>query len=353
MHLEKINFPNANLEKFGWNSFFASQQTAGIAGRVASVDREGFVVWTEAGEVYCEASGALRNAAALWPAVGDWVMLREDGPVIEKVLERSTKLSRKRPERDMREQVLAANIDVLFIVSGLDRDYNPRRLERYLVMARESGARPVILLNKADLAEEMGLNLDEVVSATRAIAGEAKVLPMSARIEQGIDAIEAELKPGETAAMIGSSGVGKSTILNRLLGSERQQTQSVRDGDNRGRHTTTTRELFLMPGGWLLIDMPGIREIQLWAAADGLDDSFEDIRELAASCRFRDCSHKGEPGCAVENAGLDEARLENYKKMQRELAHLERKANPVLAKETRAKWNAIEKSVRKNDKRNR
>lgn len=342
-----------NLEQFGWNSFFESQRAPGVVGRVASVNREGFVVWTEGGEVEAEASGALRNGSALWPAVGDWVMLADDGPAIVRVLERRTKLSRKRPEREMREQVLAANIDVLFIVSGLDHDYNPRRLERYLVMARESGARPVILLNKADLAQELGLNLDEVVSATRALAGGARVLPMSARVEEGLGQIEAELKPGETAAMIGSSGVGKSTILNRLIGSERQQTQAVREGDNHGRHTTTTRELFLMPGGWLLIDMPGLREIQLWASAEGLDNSFEDIQALAAACRFRDCSHENEPGCAVLAAGLDAGRMENYKKMRRELAHLDRKADPVLRKEVRAKWNAIEKSVRKNDKRNR
>jgi ribosome biogenesis GTPase len=347
-----VYLQNVNLEKFGWDRFFASQQTAGIAGRVASVDREGFLVWTEAGQVYAEASGALRNSSALWPAVGDWVMLRDDGPVIERVLERKTKLSRKRPEREMREQVLAANIDVLFIVSGLDRDYNPRRLERYLVMARESGARPVIVLNKADLAGEMGLDLDELVSATRTLAAGLSVLPMSARVEQGLEAIEAELKPGETAAMIGSSGVGKSTILNRLLGSERQQTNAVRESDDRGRHTTTARELFLMPGGWLLIDMPGIREIQLWATTDELEDSFEDIQELAQNCRFRDCTHTSEPGCAVMSADLDEARMENYRKMRRELEHLERKADPVLRKEVRAKWNAIEKSVRKHDKRN-
>jgi ribosome biogenesis GTPase len=176
---------------------------------------------------------------------------------------------------------------------------------------------------------------------------------MSARVEEGLGQIEAELKPGETAAMIGSSGVGKSTILNRLIGSERQQTQAVREGDNHGRHTTTTRELFLMPGGWLLIDMPGLREIQLWASAEGLDNSFEDIQALAAACRFRDCSHENEPGCAVLAAGLDAGRMENYKKMRRELAHLDRKADPVLRTEVRAKWNAIEKSVRKNDKRNR
>jgi ribosome biogenesis GTPase len=153
--------------------------------------------------------------------------------------------------------------------------------------------------------------------------------------------------------MIGSSGVGKSTILNRLLGDERQRTFAVREGDNRGRHTTVTRELFRMPGGWLLIDMPGLREVQLWAATEGLDDSFEEIQALAAACRFRDCTHENEPGCAVLAAGLDAGRMENYRKMRRELAHLERKADPVLRKEVRAKWNATEKSVRKNDKRNR
>jgi ribosome biogenesis GTPase len=346
-----------NLEQFGWNAFFAgqffaSQGMAGVAGRVASVNREGFVVWTEAGEVDAEVSGAMRQGSSLWPAVGDWVVLRDDGPVIERVLERKTKLSRKQPEREIREQVLAANIDVLFIVSGFDRDFNPRRLERYLVMARESGARPVILLNKTDLAGELGLDLDEVIRETCALAGGAVVLPVSALAETGLDALAAELGVGETAAMIGSSGVGKSTILNRLLGDERQRTNAVREGDDRGRHTTVTRELFRMPGGWLLIDMPGLREVQLWAAREGLDESFEDIQALAAACRFRDCTHENEPGCAVVAAGLDAGRMENYKKMRRELAHLDRKADPVLRKEVRAKWNAIEKSVRGHPKRN-
>jgi ribosome biogenesis GTPase len=156
---------------------------------------------------------------------------------------------------------------------------------------------------------------------------------------------------GETAALIGSSGVGKSTILNRLLGDERQRTTAVRAGDSRGRHTTTTRELFVMPGGWLLMDLPGLREVQLWASTEDLTDSFEDIQDLAGACRFRDCAHAGEPGCAVEAAGLEPARLANYLKMQRELAHLERKVDPRLAKETRAKWKAIEKSVRHHPKR--
>ena len=214
------------LEQFGWSDFFAQQCAAGIPTRVASACREQFVVWTEGGEVHAEPSGALRYESPLWPAVGDWVLLREDEQVIECVLERRTTLSRRQPGRAASEQVLAANVDVLFIVSGLDRDYNPRRLERYLVVARESGARPVILLNKVDLAVELGFDLNEVVGRTRALAGEATVLPLSAMTDRSLGALAAELAPGETAAMMGSSGVGKSTILNRLLGIERQPTSA-------------------------------------------------------------------------------------------------------------------------------
>lgn len=235
------------------------QREAGIPARVASACREQFLVWTEGGEAYAEPSGALRYESPLWPAVGDWVTLREDGPMIDHVLKRRTTLSRRQPGRDANEQVLAANVDVLFIVSGLDRDYNPRRLERYLVVAHESGARPVIVLNKADLADELGFDLEEVVTRTRALAGEETVLALSAMTDCSLDALAAELAPGETAAMIGSSGAGKSTILNRLLGIGRQKTGAVRASHDRGRHTTTARELFMMPGGWLLIDMPGLK----------------------------------------------------------------------------------------------
>jgi ribosome biogenesis GTPase len=341
-----------NLEQFGWSEFFQSQLAgAGTPGRVASANHGRFLVWTGAGDVDASVSGLLRRNAALWPAVGDWVVLRDDAEVIVKVLERRTKLSRKQPEREIREQVLAANIDVLFIVSGLDRDYNERRIERFLVMAKESGARPVVLLNKSDLADELGLDLADVVARTARLSIGVQVVALSALSDHGLDALPALLAPGETAALIGSSGVGKSTILNRLLGDERQRTTAVRAGDSRGRHTTTTRELFVMPGGWLLMDLPGLREVQLWASTEDLTDSFEDIQELAGNCRFRDCAHAGEPGCAVEAAGLDPGRLANYLKMQRELAHLERKVDPRLAKETRAKWKAIEKSVRHHPKR--
>ena len=338
-----------NLEQFGWSAFFARQRAAGIPARVASACREHFVVWTEGGAVDAEPSGALRFESPLWPAVGDWVTLRQDGLVIERVLERRTTLSRRQPGRVTNQQVLAANVDVVFIVSGLDRDYNPRRLERFLVVARESGARPVIVLNKADLAEELGFNLEEVVMRTRALAGEAIVLPLSAMTGSSLEALAAE--SGETAVMIGASGAGKSTILNRLLGAERQSTSAVRAGDSRGRHTTTARELFLVQGGWMLIDTPGLREVQLWARDEAVDAGFQDIQELAELCRFRDCAHSGEPGCAVVNAGMDEARLANYRKMRRELEFLERKANPELERQTRAKWKAIHKAARRHPKR--
>jgi ribosome biogenesis GTPase len=345
-----------NLEQFGWNAFFRRQLTEGaVAGRVASANHGRFLVWTETGEVDASVSGGLRRSAALWPAVGDWVVFRASAPVIERVLDRKTKLSRKQPEREVREQVLGANIDVLFIVSGLDRDYNERRIERYLVMANESGARPVVLLNKSDLACELGLDLPAIVARTSQLSGGAPVLPLSAISDHGLGALPALLAPGETAALIGSSGVGKSTILNRLLGDERQRTTAVRESDSRGRHTTTSRQLFIMPGGWLLMDLPGLREVQLWASSDqpaeSLETSFDDIQALAENCRFRDCTHTAEPGCAVAAAALDPARLANYMKMQRELAHLDRKTDPKLAKATRAKWKAIEKSVRQHPKR--
>ena len=337
------------LEEFGWSDFFARQCAEGVPARVARACREQFVMWIEGGEVDAEPSGALRYESPLWPVVGDWVMLREGTPVIERVLERRTTVSRRQPGRDQSQQVLAANIDVLFVVTGLDRDYNPRRLERYLVVARESGARPVIVLNKADLADELGFNLQEVVARTRDLIATTTVLPLSATTDRSLDGLA--LAAGQTAAMIGSSGAGKSTILNRLLGMERQRTGAVRASDDRGRHTTTTRELFMMPGGWQLIDMPGLREVALWASGGTVDAGFRDIQDLAADCRFRDCAHTGEPGCAVAKAGVDTARLANYHKMRRELQFLERKADPEVERRTRAKWKAIHKAARRHPKR--
>jgi ribosome biogenesis GTPase / thiamine phosphate phosphatase len=338
------------LEELGWNGFFAGQAHAGIVGRVAWASRERFVVWTENGEIEAGVSGRVRSSGSQWPAVGDWVALRPDTSVIEQVFERKTVLSRKQPGRAMDEQVLAANIDVLFLVSGLDSDYNERRIERYLVVASQSGARPVILLNKADLAASSGRDLAEIVARLRFRSGGVPVLPVSALSADGLDTMGALLRAGETAALIGSSGVGKSTIVNALLGEFRQATREVRSDDQRGRHTTTTRSMFVMPGGWLLIDMPGLREVQLWASAEQLDASFDDVRELARGCRFRDCSHTGEPGCAVLEGEVDAERLDNFRKMKRELEYLERKTDKRLASETRARWKAIHKAMRHHPK---
>ena len=184
------------LEQFGWNSFFESQESSGFVGRVAAANHGRFLVWTETGEVDAGVSGLLRKNSSLWPAVGDWVVLHADSPVIVKVLDRKTKLSRKQPEREIREQVLAANIDVLFIVSGLDRDYNERRIERYLVMARESGATPVVLLNKADLADELGLVLADVLARIEGMSSGLLVLPLCALTGSGLEALPAQLSPG-------------------------------------------------------------------------------------------------------------------------------------------------------------
>jgi len=339
------------LEQIGWNDFFSKQLLSGTPGRIASSNRELFTVWTEAGEIVAHVSGRFRRTSQDWPCVGDWVVLREQSNIIDHILERKTKLSRKQPGKRMEEQLLAANVDVLFIVSGLDHDYNPRRLERYLVLAAESGARPVILLNKADLAAELGLDLDRIVQQTQQMCSHGPVLAVSALAGDGLADLAALVGLSETAALIGSSGAGKSTILNRLLGEDRQQTQPVRSGDHRGCHTTTARELFMMPSGWLMLDLPGLRELQLWVDPEQLESSFDDLQDLAQSCRFRDCTHTREPGCAVLDAGLDSGRLSNYRKLQKELAYLDRKSDPKVAREARNRWKAIERSVRKHPKR--
>ncbi len=335
-----------SLEKLGWNSYFTSEflrlaEPTAEPARVAALDRDRFVVWTQSRECEAIASGRLRHRSEDWPVVGDWVAL-ESGCRIACVLPRQTVFSRKQPGSATREQVIAANVDVLFVVSGLDGDFNPRRIERYLLLAWESGAKPVVVLNKADVCTDIA----EAAGSVSALASGAPVLVLSAREGWGLPALEAHLKPGLTAAFAGSSGAGKSTLVNRLLGREQQRVEEVRANDSRGRHTTVRRELFLAPGGWLLIDTPGLRELQLWAGTHSVDATFSDIAMLAVNCRFRDCRHQGEPGCAVLASGIDDARLANYTKMQRELAHLDRKLDQRAAQDEKRRTKRIHRAMR-------
>jgi len=331
------------LETFGWNPFFRTHfeafGTQGYsAGRVAVQHKGRYLLYTECGELWAQVAGKLRFEASGredFPAIGDWLVIearpREGQAVIRAILERKSNISRKVAGKKTEEQILASNVDVLFIVSGLDADFNLSRIERYLSMAWESGAVPVIVLNKADLAE----NIAERVREVEAVALNAEILVMSATMGQGIAELRNRIRMGKTGVLLGSSGVGKSTLINRLVGYERQMVQDVRKILGRGKHTTTRRELILLPSGGLIIDTPGMREIQPWGGTHGLLESFEDVQELARSCRFRDCQHIDEPGCAikeaVERGVLESRRFQNYQKLERELRYLCLKQNQTAA----------------------
>jgi ribosome biogenesis GTPase len=263
---------------------------------------------------------------------------------IDALLPRRSRFSRKVAGETTEEQVVAANIDTVFLVSGLDHDFNLRRIERYLTTAWDGGARPVIILNKADLATD----LPAAIAQVEAVACGAPIHAMSSKRGDGVEVLGAYLAPGQTCAFLGSSGVGKSTLVNRLRGDERQRTAEVRASDSRGRHTTTNRELLELPGGGLLIDTPGMREMQLWEGS--LEDAFADIHALATGCHFRDCRHTTEPRCAVvaasEHGGLDPARLESYRRLQRELDLHARRQDELLMLQDKKKNKVIHKAMR-------
>lgn len=343
----------STLEQLGWNDELARTfdlYAPGLdPGRVSVQHRGAWEVVTAAGETVAEITGRLRHEApeGELPVVGDWVGLR-DG-LIDAVLPRRSKFSRKTPFTQVSEQVLVANVDVAFLVMGLDeRDFNLRRLERYLTTAWEGGATPVIVLNKADLAEQ----LDEQIAQTEAVAFGVPVHAVSAETGEGVEGLRAHLA-GMTVVLLGSSGVGKSSLINRLLGEQRFETGDVRS-DGRGRHTTTHRELVPVPGGGVIIDTPGLRELQLWETDEGLDRAFEDVAELIARCRFSDCAHDTEPDCAVKAALADGTlpveRWESYLKLQRELARLERKLDPKARSDEKRRWAAIAKQHRQRRK---
>lgn len=323
-----------NLESYGWDEFFAAafkpHARAGLVpGRVLLQHNRIYMLQTEAGETAAEIAGRLKFRAAGsedLPAVGDWVAARvverERKVVIEDILPRRSKFSRKAAGRETEEQVVAANVDTLFLVMGLDNDFNLRRVERYLIMAHESGARPVVVLNKADVAEDA----EEKIREVERVALDAPVYLLSAKQGRGLEQLAPYTGPGRTVSLVGSSGVGKSTIINRLIGRDQQKTGDVRASDDRGRHTTTHRELLMLPTGGLIIDTPGMRELQLLVSDRGLQETFEDIEALAAECRFTNCRHQSEPGCRVRDAlasgEIDAERYANYRKMQQEMADL-------------------------------
>jgi ribosome biogenesis GTPase len=345
----------------GWAAAFLPFDAAGWRpARVVAAHRDAWVVATPDGDRPAVISGRFRHEAlgpGDLPAVGDWVAAagtEGDGTVVvQAVLPRRTAFRRSTGDDGSAptlagEQVLAANVDLAFVVTGLDSDFNLRRLERYLAVAWSGGARPVVLLNKADLAPDPeGQRL-----AAEAVAPGVEVRPMSALTGEGVQALAKDhLEPGRTAVVLGSSGVGKSTLVNALLGTERQRTAGVRADDSKGRHTTTHRELIRLPGGALLIDTPGIRSLAVAGAAEGIEPAFADIAELASACRFADCRHEGEPGCAVraalDDGSLSPERFASHRKLEREAAHVARSNDPLLRAAERRRWRTIHASVQR------
>jgi ribosome biogenesis GTPase len=348
------------LSALGWDdalaaSFLPHSAAGLLPARVALEHKRAYQLLSSLGELEAVCTGRLAHQAAArgdFPAVGDWVACapragdarRAD---IHAVLPRRTKFSRRAAGEREGEQIVAANIDTVFLVTALDQNYNLRRIERYLAVARESGAQPVVLLNKADLHADPARARVEV----EAIAAGAPVVALSAARDASLEALAPWLAPGRTVALLGSSGVGKSTLINRLLGRAQQRTATLSEAAGKGRHTTTQRELLLTPGGALVIDTPGMRELQLWAVgAPVLDATFAEVAALAARCRFHDCTHGVEPGCAVQaalDAGtLDAARWASFQKLQREQAYAARRDDPRLERENKAHWKKLHRAVR-------
>ncbi len=350
------------LAALGWNDSlaqaFAPYAAEGCEPARVTLELKGYCEVTgEAGARLGECSGKFIHAAkapADYPAIGDWVAVtpQPGDPTrvaIQAVLPRRTKFSRRAAGEDVLEQVVAANVDTVFLVSSLDGNHHLHRLERYLAAAYASGAQPVVLLNKADLAGEA--DAEEVPREITQVAPAVPVFVISAKTRRGLKALAPWLRPGQTIALLGSSGVGKSTLINRLMGDAVQFTQEVREADNKGRHTTTQRELLVTPDGVIIIDTPGMREIQPWEAGAGLAAAFDDVAAVAGRCKFRDCTHSVEPGCAVTAAladgSLDPARWQSYLRMLRATAHEVRRVDRPAAQQHRAQMKKLTKQLRR------
>jgi ribosome biogenesis GTPase / thiamine phosphate phosphatase len=352
---------HARLAALGWDADFARdfapfQAQGRAAARVVAEHRGRYVVADGDSERPATLAGRLRHRARGredLPAAGDWVALGagDDGTAsIHAVLPRRSAFIRKAAGEATEAQVLAANVDTALIATSLPADLSERRIERYLALAWESGAVPVVVLTKADRADDV----DASVRAVRSVAPGAEVVAVSSVSGEGVDALGRWLRPGRTAVLLGSSGVGKSTLANRLMGGEVLRTGAVRD-DGKGRHTTTHRQLLRLAGGALLIDTPGMRELQLWTADAGLDAAFADVEALATRCRFADCAHLAEPGCAVraaaESGALDPGRLASWHRLRRELAWLATRQDEAAAAEQKARNRAIHRSQRAHQRR--
>jgi ribosome biogenesis GTPase / thiamine phosphate phosphatase len=345
------------LKQLGWTEehtkAFSKYTGPYVPGRVACRQKTVWDVFIDGGSVTAGISGALKKLGR-FPAVGDFIVLLHQpeagSSTIVDILPQKSVFTRGTSVREGTDQVIAANIDIVFIVTAAGHDLNARRIERYLAIAHASGAKPVIVINKSDLADDPAQLTDEIIP----VASGIPVIPVSAVSGDGVSRLGPFLSPGTTIVLIGSSGVGKSTLINRLLDRPVQETSVTRDYDGKGRHTTTVRQLFVLKSGALMIDSPGIREVGMGTASAGIDDTFPDILGLAAGCRFSDCRHEQEPGCAVRDAvksgTLASSRLENYHRLVRELAFVQEKAGIGLVRSERKRWKGIAKFAKEINK---
>lgn len=347
-----------NLNKLGWHAFFEAHLESfryanASIGRICSEHKSSYKLFSEHGELNAIISGKFRNACKEqedFPVVGDWVLFdlikNENKAIIQSILPRRSKFSRRAAGKETKEQVLAANIDTTFIVCALNYDFNLRRIERYLSMVWQSGANPVIILTKPDLCANSACKLSEV----QEIAFGVDIHLVDNLSKSGIDALLPYCIQGRTIVLLGSSGAGKSSLINNLLGDNKMQVKELRKNIDKGQHTTTHRQMFVLPLGGLVIDNPGLRELQLWDVDDGISNCFNEIEFIAENCRFNDCKHQGEPGCAVrkaiEDGILDAKRLENYLKMLKEQEYISSCQTQSAAQIERKKWKGIHKQIK-------